>query len=314
LARLFFSYSHADELLRDQLEKHLSSLKHQGVIQSWHDRRILAGQEFGTEIDAHLEVADVILLLVSSDFLASDYCYNREMKRAMDRHQAGEAIVIPVILRACDWHDTPFGHLLAAPKDGLAIKKWADIDEGFLSVVTAIKLALKSRHSSATHADRAEPRRGAPVLVPTVRSSNLRVKKEFSDYDKDQFQREGFEYLANFFENSLQELLRRNPSLKQEFRRIDANRFTAAVYKNGKKACRCAVYIGGMMDGIAYSHDENARTNSFNESLSVETDEEGIFLKGLGMSGFGSHEAKLSFEGAAEAYWALFLEPIQPRS
>jgi hypothetical protein len=107
VATLFFSYSHADEALRDRLEKHLAALQRQGLIDTWHDRRIQAGQDFGNEIDDHLNAADVVLLLVSADFLASDYCYDREMLRAMERHTSGDAVVIPVILRPCDWHDTP---------------------------------------------------------------------------------------------------------------------------------------------------------------------------------------------------------------
>ena len=78
-------------------------MKRQGIIETWHDRRIGAGQDFGCEIDQHVETDDIILLLVSSDFIDSDYCYNREIRRAMERHEAGDAIVIPVILRACDW-------------------------------------------------------------------------------------------------------------------------------------------------------------------------------------------------------------------
>jgi hypothetical protein len=312
MASLFFSYSHADEDLRNQLEKHLSALKHQGLIETWHDRRIAAGQAFDQEIDAHLEAAEVILLLISSDFLASDYCYEREMARAMERHETREAIVIPVILRPCDWHDTPFGRLTAAPKDGLAITKWPDLDEAFLDVVTAIKGVLRLR-GSRPNAKEATARTKAPAAVTSVRSSNLRLRKEFSDYEKDRFQKEGFEYLANFFENSLDELVRRNPDLDQEFRRIDANRFSAAVYRNGKKLCRCTIYIGGMIGGIAYSQGETLGSNSFNESLSVETDEQSIYFKLLGMSAIGSRDKQLSFEGAAEAYWALFLEPVQPR-
>ena len=100
---VFFSYSHEDEELRDQLEKHLAILKRQGVITGWHDRKIGAGTEWKDQIDEHLESAQVILLLVSADFLASDYCYDRELKRAMERHEAGEAREIPVILRSVDW-------------------------------------------------------------------------------------------------------------------------------------------------------------------------------------------------------------------
>lgn len=142
MATVFLSYSHKDEILKDQLEVQLSTLKHQGLIEAWHDRRIKAGDEFDGAISAELDRADVILLLVSPDFLASRYIRDNEMVRAMKRHEAGEARVIPVILRACDWTHASFGTLLAAPKDGRPIKSWPDIDEAFLDVVRMIRDAL----------------------------------------------------------------------------------------------------------------------------------------------------------------------------
>lgn len=118
MVEVFFSYSHKDEDLRNELEIHLAVLKRQGVISTWHDRRITAGDEFADKISCHLESADIILLLVSPYFIASDYCYEVEMKRALERHDAGEARVIPVILHPCYWHGAPFGRLLAVPSDG----------------------------------------------------------------------------------------------------------------------------------------------------------------------------------------------------
>jgi hypothetical protein len=97
-----FSPTHKDEDLRDELEKHLSILKRQGVITAWYDRNITAGTEWAGEIDQHLNTASVILLLISADFLASDYCYAIELTRAMERHEDKEARVIPVILREVD--------------------------------------------------------------------------------------------------------------------------------------------------------------------------------------------------------------------
>jgi len=115
---VFYSYAREDEALRDELEKHLSLLKRQGLIGAWHDRRISAGQNWASEIDAHAESADIILLLVSADFLASDYCINVEMTTALRRHTQGAAVVIPIILRPVDWSGAPFGHLQALPRDG----------------------------------------------------------------------------------------------------------------------------------------------------------------------------------------------------
>jgi hypothetical protein len=118
---VFYSYAHRDEALRTELNKHLSLLQRQGVIAGWHDRLITAGTEWAGAIDAHFQRAQIILLLVSADFLASDYCYDVELQRAMARHEAGEARVIPIILRPVDWHTAPFGRLQALPKDGLPI-------------------------------------------------------------------------------------------------------------------------------------------------------------------------------------------------
>ena len=118
MIELFFSYSHKDEVVRDELETHLVMLKRQGVIQTWHDRRIVAGDEFDGQISENLESAGIILLLVSPYFLASNYCYDVEMTRAMERHEAGEARVIPVIVDPCEWHPTPFGNYLPCPKTG----------------------------------------------------------------------------------------------------------------------------------------------------------------------------------------------------
>lgn len=141
---VFFSYSHKDEVFRDHLEVHLSALKRQKIIESWHDRKIIAGSAVDETIDQHLDQANVILLLISPDFIASDYCYEREVQRALQRHSQGACRVIPVILRPCDWHGLPFGKLLATPTDGRAITLWANRDEAFLDVVKSIKTAIKS--------------------------------------------------------------------------------------------------------------------------------------------------------------------------
>jgi internalin A len=140
---VFYSYSHKDEELRDELEKHLSLLKRQGVIRGWHDRRITAGKEWTGQIDEHLNSAGVILLLVSADFLASDYCYDVEVKRAMERHEAGEAVVIPLILRSVDWQSAPFGKLQAFPKDARPVTSWTNQDEAFTDIAIGIRKAVE---------------------------------------------------------------------------------------------------------------------------------------------------------------------------
>jgi hypothetical protein len=318
MASVFFSYSHVDEALRDQLEKQLAVLKRQGVIDVWHDRRIGAGEDFAKAIDQHIETDDIILLLVSSDFLNSDYCYEKEMMRAMERHASGEAIVIPVILRACDWHSTPFGALNAVPRDGQPITKFPDRDEALLEVAKAVRAAAerlgKSRtDSSVAKRAKANPPSATPA-APRPRSSNLRLAKQFNDRDKDRFRTDGFEYVANFFENSIAELSARNPGVEATFRRIDANRFIAKAYKNGQTAARCTVFMGGsgFIDGIAYVFNETTESNAYNEMLTVGANDQSLFFKAMGMAiGHNNEKQQLSPEGAAELLWSMFIEPLQ---
>jgi hypothetical protein len=139
--RVFASYSHRDEALHDELAKHLKALEREGIIQPWHDRRITAGKELDVEIDVALNLAGIILLLVSPDFIASDYCWGKEMRRAMERHAAGEARVIPIILRSVDWHNAPFGKLLALPTDGKAVMSWTNKDDALLDIARGIRAA-----------------------------------------------------------------------------------------------------------------------------------------------------------------------------
>jgi hypothetical protein len=315
---VFFSYSHADEDLRDQLEKQLAMLKRQDIITTWYDRCIGAGHDIDGTIDANIETASIILLLVSPDFIASDYCYNREMIRAMERHAASQAIVIPVILRACDWHHAPFGKLLATPTDGRPVTQWPDRDQAFLEVAKAIRRAaeLQSRGEPAPSAvTPAKPIQVATVAIASPRSSNLRLTKQFTERDKDAFKLETFEFIANYFSNSIDELQDRNPSIEASFRRIDANRFGSTVYRYGKAEARCTIFMGArpFVNGIAYSASETGSDNSYNECLHIEADDQMLFLRGMGMSHMRSHSdtAKLSQEGAAEFFWGMLIEPLQ---
>jgi TIR domain-containing protein/methyltransferase family protein len=137
--RLFYSYSHRDEELRVELEKHLSVLRRQGVISGWSDRRIELGKEWAGEIDSQLNAADIVLLLVSADFLSSDYCYDVEMTRAMERHAGGDARIIPIICRPCDWKSAPFGKLQALPTEALPITLWPNADAAFEDIARGIR-------------------------------------------------------------------------------------------------------------------------------------------------------------------------------
>lgn len=318
---VFFSYCHADEALRNQLETQLSMLKRQGFITTWHDRRINAGEDFAAAIDDHVNHDEIVLLLVSPDFLASDYCYNIEMTRALERHNDGQAIVIPVILRACDWHHAPFGGILGTPLDGKAITQWPDRDEAFLQVAKEVrKAAEKLLAREKLCAEPVNPQAHTVQSPPSIdrsigpRSSNLALTKTFTQLDKDRFQVDTFEYIARFFENSLSELQARNPGYEGVFRRIDSNRFQVAVYRDGRDVARATIFAGGQLGtGIYYRQGESLETNSWNEMLTVRADDQSLYISSTGMQHYGQQGRKLSQEGAAEMLWELMLVPLQRR-
>jgi internalin A len=143
--RLFYSYAHPDEHLRDELEIHLKLLERQGLIQNWHDRRIFAGSEWEDDIDDNLERADIILLLVSAYFIASDYCYKKEMAYALEKAEKNEAVVIPIILQPCNWKAAPFAKLGVLPTDGKAVTLWDNSHSAWLEVETGIRQVVEER-------------------------------------------------------------------------------------------------------------------------------------------------------------------------
>ena len=142
---VFISYAHADQALKDELLKHLSPLQRRGLIAHWQDRDISAGAEWAGEIDARLNSADIILLLISPDFLHSDFCYEKEMTRALERHSAGECLVIPVFLRSCDWKGMAFGKLQGVPDDAVPVvsSRWSSPDDAFTRVAFAIRQVVE---------------------------------------------------------------------------------------------------------------------------------------------------------------------------
>lgn len=239
----------------------------------------------------------------------------------MERHRSGEARVIPVILHPCDWLHTPFGKLRATPPDGKPISKFANQHDAFLAITKDIRSAAEEiAGSSAKVAARVVPAQQSHPAKQRAsrekpRSSNLRVRREFSDIEKSRFLSETLEYLANFFENSLAELETRAVGIETDFRRVDANRFTAAIYQFGKLVSQCKIWLAvdSYSSGeIRYSSSHSLDDNSWNESLSVDDDGYVLGLKPLGMHRLGhDSEALLTKEGGSELLWSILISLLQ---
>lgn len=161
--RIFYSYSHKDSRLRDKLESHLSLLRRENLIAEWFDGKIKPGEEIDANIDQNLMRSEVVLLLISADFLKSGYCFEIEMKRALERHRQGTACVIPILVRPVEdgWKGTVFANLKALPNDGRPVTSWRNRDEAWVSVANGIREAIMGfrRGSRATGRKRPAARR-----------------------------------------------------------------------------------------------------------------------------------------------------------
>lgn len=288
----------------------------------------MAGDDLDASIDANLETSDIILLLVTADFLASNYCFSKEMKRALERQREGTARVIAVILEHCDWQSAPFSKSLVVPKDGKPVTSWANEAEAWTDVTKQIRTVVEQTPrptvmsgqraaplSSSAGVDGAESGQRLETAAPRSRSSNLRITKEFTDFDKDKFLQDAFVYMGKFFHESLDELAARNPGIQSRYQQINAERFSAIAYRGGKTVAECSVKIagyGGRDSMLTFSYQANAAPSTSNEMLSVAFDSQAIFFKPLGMQSFrGQFETQLSEQGASEYYWGLFIEPLQ---
>ena len=176
--RVFISYSHKDQRLLDGLRDHLAQLQREQLVQHWSDRKIQAGDDWAGQIDQNLEAANIILLLVSASFLNSNYCSDIEVRRAMDRHQKGEARLIPIILKPSDWTHTEFARLQALPDGGRPITKWSNRDEAYLSVVQGIREVAADVAASIA----AEPAGQAPEKAPPLELPQGPVRQDSPFY------------------------------------------------------------------------------------------------------------------------------------
>ena len=140
--KVFFSYSHKDAKLLDKLDGHMSGLRMAQVVDTWTDGMIRAGDDWRKEIMELATTADVILLLISSDFLKSDFCQSIELKRALERHETDPTLIIPILLRPCDIKGTVVEKFQCIPKGAKPVTEWSNRDRAFVDIVERIRTAL----------------------------------------------------------------------------------------------------------------------------------------------------------------------------
>ena len=305
--KVFISYSHKDESALERLHTHLAVLLRDGRIDEWFDREILAGGEIDAEIAERLESSGLFLLLVSPDFLASDYCVEKEMERALERHRSGDARVVPIIVEPCDWASTPLRDLKALPRDGKPVSDWTNENNAFLDVVQELRRVLEAEEVPRA----AEQEEAENLLVaarPRVR--RYRVKRDFDEIDRRDFSEAAFGVIRDYFERAVTEL-DAIEDLRGRFTSISAASFTCTIVNRAREHGTAHITVHGRRENvglgdISYSFTENASPNMANGMFTVEADEYELYLSS--MIGLGGQQERLAQEAAAEQLWENFLE------
>lgn len=307
MAQAFISYSHRDEKSLDRLHTHLAMLRREGLIATWYDREILAGGNLDREVAAHLKDSDLFLALLSPDFLASNYCYEREMEVALKRHEEGSLRVVPIVLEPCDWKSSPLGKLKALPKDGKPISLWTNENVAYLDAATELRRLLEG--SAKTHSETTSL--SAEGGGNQRASKRYRVKKDFDSIDRDEFRQKSFAAIEEFFRRSIDELNEIGDPIRARFEKITNNEFSCTVLNKGAKNKEAHITIrsggeGPFTGAITYSYSQHS--SSINGFITVEANEYELCLKSDGFGITRSQKGgRMSAEEAADGLWREFI-------
>lgn len=296
--KAFISYSHQDSKYVQNLKKHLAQVQRQGLIDTWYDREILAGSDFGSDIQKELDSAGLFLAIVSPDFISSDYCYEVEMAWALERHKAGEMRVVPIIVEPCEWKMTPLRDLKALPKDGKSVSEWSNANSAYLDVVTELRRALESSDQLAVPETTLAPSNQSTQEHTPI--TTFKVKRTFDAIDRDDFNRKSFIEICDFFSRSAAEI-NAVDGIKSRFEQYSDTSFGAKIlnsqYQRGENAI--TVHMGGSSVGfgdIYYSNSERSEPNTANGWYSIEETDYELLYSGNRMNNLMSND---QFKGTA---------------
>ncbi len=308
MAKAFISYSHRDEKALERLHTHLATLLRENKITAWYDRKVLAGDNIDSKIDVNLSDSELFLALVSPDFLASNYCYEKEMAEALERHERGTLRVIPIILEPCDWKSTPLGTLKALPKDGKPISTWTNENIAFLDVVTE----LRRISSEEEHPKQNNSKEAIDTSPQNKREAKrYRIKKDFDSIDRDDFREKTFAAIREFFRQSVDELNEIGDTIRARFEKINDASFSCTVLNKANRNREAHITVNAKNSSfgeeISYSFSRRAPTNSANGFIRVMANEYELYLKLDSFSFSRSRDDEaLSAEQAADALWREF--------
>ena len=301
------SYSHSDDEALNRLHTHLAVLHREGHIQHWFDRDILAGDEIDAEIDEKLESCGLFLLLVSPDFLASDYCVNREMERILERHRTGDARVVPIIVEPCDWKATLLIKLKVLPRDGKPVSNWQNPNSAYLNVVEELRRVLNSADVPQTIQEKESE---TQVSARSAGAARYRVKRDFDEIDRSIFREDAFRIIRDYFSDAIS-TIEPSAELRGRFVSISDASFTCTVVNKMREHGTAHITVHMCTDrlsfgDISYGYSENESPTTANGMFTIEADEYELYLSAW--IDFEGEQMRVSPNEAAERLWERFIE------
>jgi hypothetical protein len=304
--KAFFSYSHADAQALARLKVHLAQLMRDGKISAWSDLEIPPGGEIDQHVAAELESCDLFIPLVSPDFINSFYCYYKELARAIERQDAGELRIIPVVIEPCDWKGSPLKRFKALPKDGKPVSEYANPNNAYLEVATALRQIVEA--SQEAPARTAQPPQATNAPAPAKR---YRAKKTFDAVDRQEFIAKTFAEIRKYVSASATEL-NTIEGFKARYTEAGQNVFSCTVVNRQLQGGTASITVyasAGRSSGLGdiyWSDQPDAPPNQANGQFRVDHDEYELFIE---YSDWMSGDARrLTSKEAAEVLWDRLIE------
>lgn len=302
---IFISYSHQDDKYLDLLHKHLAQLKRDGEISTWTDRDILAGGNLEKSIWSKFEDSQIFIALLSPDYIASNYCYDQEFQRALERVEQGSLTIIPIIVEDCDWRNSPFASFKILPKDAKPVANWDNPNNAMVDVILNIRNLLKSQKAQT----------GRTVEINEVPvSKNYRIKKDFDSIQKLDFTEQSFSDIKNLLGRFIDEI-KRYDNINARVVLDSASEYEFIVVNRNKIATEATVKVGISANisefgfraherQLYYSVNRSFKNHMPNNVFGVAFDDYELFWNLGGMSGFfGDNQKRLSSGDIANIIW-----------
>jgi hypothetical protein len=284
----FISYSHKDSAIVDRLRVHLATLEREKKIAHWYDQKILAGGEIDAEISKHLSGCNLFIAIISPDFLASHYCYEREMQAAIQLYKSGKLRMVSIIAEPCDWQNTPIAQFKVLPHDGKPVVEWPNQNTAYLEIVKELRKITDAIPTQI----QTDPQHIAPT--PNNVSNRYKVKRAFSEIDKSDYLQKSFKEIRELMKQYVEDI-DKVENIQARFSDTSAEGFTCVVSNNARpnSVAYLNVYIRSemFMGDLSFNYNQRPNFNTINGSFSIEAnDYEPYFRHGFAIVSNNSNQ------------------------